>query len=139
MTAGPKMAPDLAAVIVDPLAYGAWQPLLDAFATLRRDAPIALAEIPGYRPFWVVTRHADILKISKDNATFLNNPATVVLAPVMAEMFGRAEGCSRGRGREAGQMMAGGARGSEERRPAVLVAAVAGNPSGHARHDRPCQ
>ena len=40
MTAGPKMAPDLAAVIVDPLAYGAWQPLLDAFATLRRDAPI---------------------------------------------------------------------------------------------------
>jgi cytochrome P450 len=87
MTAGPKMAPDLAAVIVDPLAYGAWQPLLDAFATLRRDAPTALAEIPGYRPFWVVTRHADILKISKDNATFLNNPATVVLAPVMAEMF----------------------------------------------------
>ncbi|MBA4308005.1 MAG: cytochrome P450 [Sphingopyxis sp.] len=87
MTTGPKMAPDLAAVIVDPLAYGAWQPLLDAFATLRRDAPISLAEIPGYRPFWVVTRHADILKISKDNATFLNNPATVVLAPVMAEMF----------------------------------------------------
>jgi cytochrome P450 len=87
MTTGPKMAPDLAAVIVDPMAYGAWQPLLDAFATLRRDAPIALAEIPGYRPFWVVTRHADILKISKDNATFLNNPATVVLAPVMAEMF----------------------------------------------------
>lgn len=81
------MAPDLAATIVDPLAYGAWRPLLDAFATLRRETPIALAEIPGYRPFWVVTKHADILKISKDNSTFLNNPATVVLAPVMAEMF----------------------------------------------------
>lgn len=87
MNATTKIAPELAAIIADPVAYGDWRPLLDAFATLRREAPVALAEIPGYRPFWVITRHADILKVSKDNATFLNNPATVVLAPVMAEMF----------------------------------------------------
>ncbi|MGB5078074.1 MAG: cytochrome P450, partial [Sphingorhabdus sp.] len=87
MSAKPRIAPELAATIVDPVAYGQWRPLLDAFATLRRDNPVALAEIPGYRPFWVITRHADILRISKDNATFLNNPASVVLAPVMAEMF----------------------------------------------------
>ena len=87
MTAIPKIAPELAAHIVDPVAYGNWRALLDTFATLRRDSPVAVAEIPGYRPFWVITRHADILKVSKDNATFLNNPATVVVAPLMAEMF----------------------------------------------------
>ena len=87
MTAIPKIAPELAAHIVDPVVYGNWRALLDTFATLRRESPVAVAEIPGYRPFWVITRHADILKISKDNATFLNNPATVVVAPLMAEMF----------------------------------------------------
>jgi cytochrome P450 len=87
MTAIPKIAPELAAHIVDPVVYGNWRALLDTFATLRRESPVAVAEIPGYRPFWVITRHADILKISKDNATFLNNPATVVVAPLMAETF----------------------------------------------------
>jgi cytochrome P450 len=87
LNAIPKIPPALAANLVDPVVYGRWQPLLDSFAILRRDMPVALAEIEGYRPFWVITRHADILKISKDNVTFLNNPATVVLAPIMAEMF----------------------------------------------------
>ena len=87
MNMAPKIAAEIAATIIDPLAYGNWRPLLDAFAHLRRDMPIGLAEIDGYRPFWVITRYADILKISKDNQSFLNNPVTVVIAPIMAEMF----------------------------------------------------
>jgi hypothetical protein len=43
MTAIPKIAPELAAHIVDPVVYGNWRPLLDTFATLRRDSPVAVA------------------------------------------------------------------------------------------------
>ncbi len=83
----PKMASADAEALVSPTAYGNWDAILDVFARLRSDAPIALAEVNGYRPFWAITRHADIMKISKDNATFLNGPTSPVLAPIMAEMF----------------------------------------------------
>lgn len=84
---GPVIPADIAAALVDPVSYGEWTTLMGHYARLRADMPVALAEVPGYRPFWVVTRHADILKISKDNATFHNGDTSTVLAPIMAEMF----------------------------------------------------
>lgn len=88
MTAAiPKVSPDIAALLVDPVAYGEWQPILDAFARLRRESPVALVEANGYRPFWAITRHDDILAVSKDNATFHNGDTSTVLSPIMAEMF----------------------------------------------------
>jgi cytochrome P450 len=83
----PNIAPASAAALVDPAAYGEWKGLLETFAMLRRDAPVSKVEVAGYRPFWAITRHADIMKISKDNATFQNSPNSVVVAPIMAEMF----------------------------------------------------
>src|ERR1019366_4922464 len=41
-----------------------------AFAWLRQNDPLARAELPGYDPFRIVTKHADILKISRDSALF---------------------------------------------------------------------
>ena len=31
-------------------------------------------------PFWLVTRYDDVMRMSKDNATFLNNPHSVVFS-----------------------------------------------------------
>ncbi|WP_315832554.1 cytochrome P450 [Bradyrhizobium prioriisuperbiae] len=78
----PRVPADMAKQIVNPFAYGEWKDLQRTFATLRRDNPVALVEVEGYRPFWAITRHADILKISKDNARFLNAPRSVVLGPL---------------------------------------------------------
>jgi cytochrome P450 len=44
------------------------------FATLRRDDPVHWTEPAGYRPFWTVTRHADIMDIERQNDRFLNEP-----------------------------------------------------------------
>jgi cytochrome P450 len=51
-----------------------------AFAWLRQNDPVALAEIPGFDPFWVVTKHADIQTISKDNLLFpyADRPSTLI-------------------------------------------------------------
>jgi cytochrome P450 len=47
------------------------RPTLDAaFAWLRQNDPLARGEVLGYEPFWVVTKHADILTVSKDNKRF---------------------------------------------------------------------
>ena len=55
--------------LVDPHAY-ATDEIHEAYRWLRRNAPFDQAVIGGIDPFWVATRHADILEISRQNALF---------------------------------------------------------------------
>jgi len=65
-------------LIVDPTTY-ADEALYDAvFAQLRRDAPVYWADPQGYRPFWAVSRHADICAIEQRPAEFLNAPRLIL-------------------------------------------------------------
>jgi cytochrome P450 len=58
--------------IVDPAVY-ANQPVLDAaFTRLRAEDPLAWCEPEGFRPFWAVTKHADIMDVSRQNKLFTN-------------------------------------------------------------------
>jgi cytochrome P450 len=50
------------------------------FTTLRRDAPVALAEPSGYAPFWVVSRHADIKAVEMQAERFINAPRTFLMS-----------------------------------------------------------
>jgi len=64
-SAAPRPGRALAAALSDPAFYaGDPHP---TFTRLRREAPMAWNEEVG---FWAVTRHADVLAISKDAATF---------------------------------------------------------------------
>lgn len=83
----PTLAPEDAAALVNPATYGDWDGLLEIFKRLRANSPVAIAEASGYRPFWAITAHADIMKISKDNKTFSNGATSTVLAPILSEMF----------------------------------------------------
>ncbi|MEO9468134.1 cytochrome P450 [Parasphingorhabdus sp.] len=78
----PTLSPEMATKVVDPNVYAEWDGLLDTFDWLRENMPVAKVEIPGdgFDPFWLVTRYEDVMRISKDNATFLNNPRPVVLS-----------------------------------------------------------
>ncbi len=78
---------DLSAAIVDPKAYGQWDDLQTRFRWARDNMPVGLVQAEGYAPFWAVTRHDDIMAVSKDNARFLNAPKSVVLAPVAVQML----------------------------------------------------
>ncbi len=54
------------------------------FTALRRDDPVHWTTPAGFRPFWSITRHADITAISKANSRFINRKRTY-LTPIAAE------------------------------------------------------
>ncbi len=87
------LPPDLARQVISPQAYGEWHGLLDLFDRIRAETPVVRVEpdTPGlFDPFWLVTRYDDVMRISKDNAAFLNNPRPVVFSFNQAIAFSRA-------------------------------------------------
>ena len=45
---------------------------------IRRTAPVLYVDDPGFTPFWVLTRHADVFAVSRDNAHWLNTARSVL-------------------------------------------------------------
>ncbi|UTP40278.1 cytochrome P450 [Phenylobacterium sp. LH3H17] len=66
-----RIPDDHAAVLVDPAAYADGR-IHETYAWLRANNSLGRAEIEGVDPFWVATKHADILEISRQNALFAN-------------------------------------------------------------------
>ena len=56
------------------------------YAKLRADDPVHWAEPAGFRPFWAVTRHADIHAVSKANDRFISSKRTY-LSPAEVEAW----------------------------------------------------
>jgi cytochrome P450 len=91
MTTIPTLRHADAMRVIDPNVYGNWNAALDMFEALRRDTPVIRVENDElHDPFWLVTRYDDVMRISKDNATFLNNPRPVVFSARSAIEFSRA-------------------------------------------------
>ncbi|WP_236050376.1 cytochrome P450 [Nonomuraea cypriaca] len=65
-------------MLADPASYTDEARLHQALALLRGQAPVHLVAAPGYRPFYAVTRHADIMQIERDNALWLNEPRPIL-------------------------------------------------------------
>jgi cytochrome P450 len=84
-----RVPADIAATIVDPKAYAKEQPVQDAFTFLRREMPLAVAQPPGYDPFWVVTKHADILEVEKLGDLFHNEDRSTTLTTIDADKYVR--------------------------------------------------
>ncbi|HEX3334479.1 MAG TPA: cytochrome P450 [Acidimicrobiales bacterium] len=82
---------DAGKVFVDPTAYADEERFHEAAALLRRESPVHWVDEPGYRPFWAVTRHADVMDVERDNALFLSAPRPL-LATEAAEAFAVEQG-----------------------------------------------
>ncbi|WP_319445667.1 MULTISPECIES: cytochrome P450 [unclassified Mycobacterium] len=65
---------DAAKVLADPSAYADDERLHTALTHLRANNPVAWVDNPPYRPFWAITKHADIMAIERDNELFLSEP-----------------------------------------------------------------
>jgi cytochrome P450 len=72
--------------IVNPEVYTEPDTLLADYATLRREDPVHWTEPAGYRPFWAITRHADITAVSKANDRFISSERTY-LSPIEGEQW----------------------------------------------------
>ena len=81
---------ELATTIVDPRAYADGDRVDQAFAWLRKNAPLDVAQPEGFDPFWVVTRHADILEVERQNELFHNGDRSTVLTTIEADQKVRA-------------------------------------------------
>ncbi len=68
-----------AKLLADPAAYTDEPTLHAALAHLRANAPVSWVDVPNYRPFWAITKHADIMDIERNNVLFTNWPRPVLV------------------------------------------------------------
>ena len=65
---------DAARVLADPTAYADDHRLHTALTHLRAHAPVSYVDSPPYRPFWAITKHADIMDIERANNLWISEP-----------------------------------------------------------------
>lgn len=65
---------DAAKVLADPAAYADDSRLHTALTRLRANNPVAWVDNAPYRPFWAITKHADIMAVERDNDLFISEP-----------------------------------------------------------------
>src|SRR5205814_1315808 len=68
----------VADTLVQPAAYADGR-IHETYAWLRANEPFGVADVEGVDPFWVATRHADILEISRQNDLFHNGDRSPTL------------------------------------------------------------
>jgi cytochrome P450 len=69
---------EAAKLLADPLTYTDEHRLHAALTHLRASAPVSRVDVPNYRPFWAITKYADIVDIERDNMLFTNWPRPVL-------------------------------------------------------------
>jgi cytochrome P450 len=79
-----------AKVLADPAAYADDRRLHEALTHLRAENPVVWVDNPPYRPFWAITKHADIMAIERANDLFLSEPRPL-LATAQADDLARAQ------------------------------------------------
>ena len=62
--------------IVDHKTYGTLDRQHALFSTLRKEDPVHWTEPAGFRPFWTISKHQDIIEIERQNERFINAPPT---------------------------------------------------------------
>jgi len=74
-----RIMDDAARLLTDPAAYTDEKRLHEALAHLRVHAPVSWVDVEGYRPFWAVTKHPDIMDIERQNDLFTNDPRPLLM------------------------------------------------------------
>ena len=75
----------LVAPLFNPATFAIPGAVDELLKRLRNDYPLSQADVPGYDKHWIVTRHADIQFISRQNDLFHNADRSATLAPLAGE------------------------------------------------------
>ncbi len=65
--------------LIDPQCYAEHGYPHELWTRLRRESPVHFFEPPGWPSFWAITKHADIVEISKQPDIFLNEPGMTLV------------------------------------------------------------
>jgi len=76
-----RVSAELGRLLLSPRAYAEQTELLQSYRWLRANNPIGRVEVDGYDPFWAVTKHVDIVEISRQNDRFHNGDKGLILKP----------------------------------------------------------
>ena len=80
------MMDEAAKALADPASYTDEPSLHTTLAHLRSAAPVSWVEAPGYRPFWAITKHADVMAIERAHTVFTNSPRPVLMTAESDEL-----------------------------------------------------
>lgn len=72
---------DVANQLANSASYKDLDRIHETYAWARANNPLGRATADGHDPFWVVTKHADVSAISRDNALFHNGDYSVICRP----------------------------------------------------------
>jgi cytochrome P450 len=82
-------------LVVDPETYADGGVKYDeALTRLRRDAPVCWVTPDDYRPFWMITKHADIRSIETQSRRFLSRPRSFLMTREDEEQLIKATGAA---------------------------------------------
>ena len=70
---------EAAKVLADPTAYADDERLHAGLTWLRANEPVAWVDLEPYRPFWAITKHADIMDIERDNELWISAPRPLLM------------------------------------------------------------
>jgi cytochrome P450 len=74
-----ELPPHIGETIINPTAFTNPAAIGQMFAWLRANNPLGLARVEGYMPFWVVTKHADVLEVTRRNDIYDSTSKPFVL------------------------------------------------------------
>jgi cytochrome P450 len=117
--------------IVSPEAYTDNETLLRSYARLRAERPVAWVDHESYRPFWAITKHADIIEVEKQHDLFINEPRLTLLPKSIED---RAE--AQPKGLEALKMLFALLRNSNRRWADFQSLKRTNAKAGNARHSK---
>ena len=82
-----RIMDDAAKALATPLAYTDEVALHAKLTHLRENAPVSWVDVPPYRPFWAITKHADIMEIERENDLFTNFPRPLLSIAAADDAF----------------------------------------------------
>lgn len=85
----PIIPDDIARIVISPKSYTDDAVVYGAFKWLRENMPLGVAQVPGYDPIWIVTKHADIREIERDGKLFHNADHNPILNDKASDAFTR--------------------------------------------------
>ena len=88
---------DLAEAVVSPAVHADEARIHALFSELRRTSPVHWTQPADYRPFWALTRHADIMEVSRKNDIFINSRRLNLMTRAQEATAKRAAGKSGGK------------------------------------------